>query len=38
LLRDTRRAAKRAGIRTPEDADRLVQEVRRKRKNSRLIR
>ncbi len=32
LLRDTRRAAKRAGIRTPEDVDRLVQEVRRKRK------
>jgi excisionase family DNA binding protein len=32
LLRDTRQAAKRAGIRTPEDVDRLVQEVRRKRK------
>jgi excisionase family DNA binding protein len=33
LLRDTRRAAKRVGIRTPEDVDRLVLEVRRKRKN-----
>jgi excisionase family DNA binding protein len=31
LLLDTRRAARRAGIRTPEDVDRLVQEDRQKR-------
>lgn len=35
LLRDTRRAAKRAGIRTPEDVDRLIQEARQKRTKSR---
>jgi excisionase family DNA binding protein len=33
LLRDTRKAAKRAGIQSEADIDRLVQEVRRKRKN-----
>ncbi len=32
LLRDTRRAAKRAGIVTERDLNRLVQEVRRKRR------
>ncbi len=32
LLRDTQRAIKRAGIRTPADVDRLVQEVRQKRR------
>lgn len=32
LLRDTRRAARQAGIRTAADVDRRVQEVRRKRK------
>jgi len=32
LLRDTRRAAKHAGIKTTEDIDRLVQEARLKRK------
>jgi len=31
LLQDTRRAAKRAGIRTPEDVDRLVKATRQKR-------
>jgi excisionase family DNA binding protein len=34
LLRDTRRAAKRSGIRTLEDVDRLVEKVRRKRKTN----
>jgi len=33
LLRDTRRAAKHTGIRTPADVDRLVQETRQKRKS-----
>lgn len=32
LLRDTRRAAKHAGIKTTKDIDRLVQQVRQKRK------
>ncbi len=31
LLRDTRRAAKLAGLRTPEDIDRLVKAFRQKR-------
>ncbi|MCK6557859.1 helix-turn-helix domain-containing protein [candidate division KSB1 bacterium] len=31
LLRDTRRAASRAGIKTPEDAEQLVQATRRRR-------
>jgi excisionase family DNA binding protein len=34
LLRDTRGAAKRAGIKTPADVDRLIQEFRLKRRKS----
>jgi excisionase family DNA binding protein len=34
LLRDTRGAAKRAGIRAPADVDQLVQEFRLKRRKS----